>query len=131
MMKYVDWGWHVDPDEVTIPKSNCRNCGAPVTSKRCDYCGTVYADSEVTMITNELEKPVRCPRCGGVPTIFHDFSILEQERYVFVSCSKCKARTRIEKVCLENMINVYDINPEELAITKILMMDFKNGKFDK
>ena len=130
-MKYVDWAEVIAPKNISVPKSNCRNCGAPVTSERCDYCGTAYADSEMPIITNELEKPVRCPRCGGVPNIFYDFSILEQEWYVFVSCSKCKARTRIGKVHLEDMINVYDVNPEELAITKILMMDFKNGKFDK
>lgn len=23
-------------------KSNCRNCGAPVAYRRCDYCGTHY-----------------------------------------------------------------------------------------
>lgn len=30
--------------------TNCPNCGAPVTSYKCDYCGTVFEEANVVTL---------------------------------------------------------------------------------
>jgi len=38
LMKYID----MKIELVTIKKTNCPNCGAPITSMKCEYCGTDF-----------------------------------------------------------------------------------------
>ena len=126
-MKYVDWA------EFHIPNcrnSNCRNCGAPITKDKCEYCGTIY-DGE-TIITNEFDKPLVCPRCGGSPTIWCDADIFRLGSYnVYVSCSKCNSITPTYVITAEGFIDLCTSNAAELLVMKKVMNDFKNGNFVK
>lgn len=37
---------------------NCPNCGAPVKSFQCEYCGTLFQDkrNEIKMLADEIQK---------------------------------------------------------------------------
>lgn len=39
---------------------NCRNCGAPITDRKCHYCGTIYEEQErkMHMVLYRNGKPV-------------------------------------------------------------------------
>ena len=34
---------------MTEERLNCPNCGAPITGDRCEYCGTQFIDTTVTI----------------------------------------------------------------------------------
>ena len=33
-----------DPEKIRLKFTNCKNCGAPLKSAECEYCGTFYPD---------------------------------------------------------------------------------------
>lgn len=35
--------------------SNCPNCGAPITSTQCEYCGTMFPDRSIDILMSENE----------------------------------------------------------------------------
>lgn len=41
--------WKDDPEPEKPKLTNCKNCGAPLTGTKCEYCGTEYAP--------KIEKP--------------------------------------------------------------------------
>lgn len=46
MAETIDW-LNLDPTDALSKKNdlkNCPNCGAPIGSERCPYCGTVFVD---------------------------------------------------------------------------------------
>lgn len=45
----------VTPETVNRKLTNCKNCGAPLTGNKCEYCGTIYSIDETVYI--DLKMP--------------------------------------------------------------------------
>lgn len=43
-------------DPVKIRPLNCINCGAPVSSSKCEYCDTVYSDFNDLIADQKIEE---------------------------------------------------------------------------
>ena len=46
----------------TTPLTNCKNCGAILTSDVCEYCGTIYVQSEKR---DKKENSLNCASFNG------------------------------------------------------------------
>lgn len=36
-----------------MKETNCPNCGAPISSSKCEYCGTVFSNHDTTNSSSE------------------------------------------------------------------------------
>ena len=73
---------------------NCVNCGHPLTSEECEYCGTFYPNFPSKKEKPPENKKIVCNVCGGDPVIFYDHDIDFCKHCVIVGCLKCKIHTK-------------------------------------
>ena len=80
---------------------NCINCGHPLSSSKCEYCGTVYPDFKEP-------EPETIEYCDGKPAFFTDFDIETLGHKLMLECRKCGYRTKVYTIPPEDMFEAGD-----------------------
>ena len=78
--------------------TNCPNCGAPITSSKCEYCGTVFRDQRIDFLIDENE---RLKQVSNIERLYNDaiFAIRAYSSGVLTvnEARKCVGLPRIGK----------------------------------
>ena len=70
---------------------NCQNCGHPLQSDTCEYCGTWYPDfpGKKQFSNRRSVDPYSCEKCGTKFIWKADYDLLENQCKIDIGCSRC------------------------------------------
>ena len=108
---------------------NCYNCGAPLSSGKCGYCGTLNMDfSKYILPSMDPKMKKHSEDCGGNPILLASRDPVSLDHLYQFECAKCKKRTKIYRV---DGVDLNYYMGDVLHAVNLAFDDFENCVFEE